>query len=39
MEQKTHGKLSLNVYVSFSDMMQGDNANIKEKIGITLISD
>ena len=42
-EDITHGKnligCTLNVYVSFSDMMQGNNENIKKKIGIALISD
>ena len=27
------------IYVSFSDMMQGDNGNIKEVLGITLLID
>ena len=39
MEKITCGKFSLKVYVSFYDMMQGSNENIKELIGIDSFTD
>ena len=38
VEEITHVKFSLNIYVSFYDMMQGSNENIKDLIGIALFS-